>query len=128
MIGHNNQLMGMQPTNQLGSGKLTIGIVNNREEGLMFNVPTGYTAYIFNRFAPEFYVKDNNNMTGQCTFSDYTYNEKVMQQPQMAQQPQAQVQQPTNYLTKDDVASIKNDIVNSVLAAIQQKGDDGIRG
>lgn len=123
MIGHNNQLMGMQPTNQLGSGKLTIGIVNNREEGLMFNVPTGYTAYIFNRFAPEFYVKDNNNMTGQCTFSDYTYTEKVMQPQQIAQP-----QQSTNYLTKDDVASIKNDIVNSVLAAIQQKGDDGIRG
>ena len=118
MIQHNNQMM------NLNSGKLTIGFVNNREEGLMYNVPTGYTAYIFNRFAPEFYIKDNNNMSGQCTFSDYTYEEKVMTPPQ-------QQMQNNNFVTKDDIASIKNDIVNSVLSAIQQqqqRGDDGIRG
>ena len=101
--------------------KLTVGIVNNREEGLMYNVPAGYTAYIFNRFAPEFYIKDNNNMSGQCTFSDYIYEEKVIQTPQQAQAS-------NNYVTKDDMAAIKNDIVSSVLAAIQKKGDDGIRG
>lgn len=122
MITHNNQMMGSTNTNPFSSGKLLIGVVNNREEALMFNVPSGYTAYIFNRFMSEFYVKDN--LTGQCSFSDYEYAEKKPIMPEPIQS--------TNSVTKDDLANMEQRImqsVSNVLAdALRQKGDDGIRG
>lgn len=122
MITHNNQMMGSTNTNPFSSGKLLIGVVNNREEALMFNVPSGYTAYIFNRFMSEFYVKDN--LTGQCSFSDYEYTEKKPIMPEPIQS--------TNAVTKDDLANMEQRImqsVSNVLAdALRQKGDDGIRG
>ena len=112
------------PTNPYSvTNKLLIGIVNNREEALMFNVQPGYTAYIFNRFLPEFYVKDN--ATGQCSFSDYEYNEKK-QVVNPVQQEQ------TTNVTKDDLANMEQRIMQSVSSiitdALRQRGDDGIRG
>ena len=122
MISHNNQMMGSSNSNPFASGKLLIGVVNNREEALMFNVPSGYTAYIFNRFVSEFYVKDN--LTGQCSFSDYEYAEKKPVVPEPVQQ--------SNGVTKDDLANMEQRImqsVSNVLAdALRQRGDDGIRG
>ena len=122
MISHNNQMIGTPNTNPFAAGKLLIGIVNNREEALMFNVQAGYTAYIFNRFLPEFYVKDNS--TGQCSFSDYEYSEK---KPIVSEPVQQQ-----NVVTKDDLANMEQRIMQSVSSiltgALQQRGDDGIRG
>lgn len=100
---------------QMGYGmkKYMFGMVNNRDEAMMFNVPVGCCAYIFNANDPEFYVKDNANLSGQCTFADYIYEEKPAEKPQVVN---------TNeYVTRDDFESFANNVMNAIK---QLKGDE----
>lgn len=114
-----NQFSGNIIPNQLQAGygmkRYMLGMVNNRDEAMMFNVPVGCCAYIFNANDPEFYVKDNANLSGQCTFADYIYEEKPAPQPQVNN---------NEFVTKADFDAFANNILN----AIQQQKGDGICG
>ncbi|MBR5952796.1 MAG: hypothetical protein IKZ85_05945 [Pseudobutyrivibrio sp.] len=99
-----------------GMKKYVFGMVNNRDEAMIYNVPIGFCAYIFNVNDPEFYVKDNANLSGQCTFTDYIYKEKPIPQPQVNN---------NEYVTKADFDEFTQNILNAIQQ--QQKGD-GICG
>jgi hypothetical protein len=74
----------------------------------MFNVPKGYTAYLFEFSKPIFYVKSCDEFTGQISFFEYEYNE-VVPQP---------VQDSSNFVTRNDMESFKNDIMQSITQLI----------
>lgn len=90
------------------SQKLVISNVNNKDEAMMFNVPKGYTAYLFEYNKPVFYVKSCDEFTGQVSFFEYEYNE-VIPQP---------VPDPSNFVTREDMVGFKNDIMQSIAALI----------
>lgn len=87
-----------------GTPRLIIANVNNKDEAMMFNVPKGYTAYLFEYNNPLFYVKNCDEYTGQISFFEYEYNE-VIPQP---------VPDPSNFVTRNDMESFKNDIMQSI--------------
>ena len=86
------------------SPNVIIAFVNNKEEAMMFNVPKGYTAYLFEFARPVFYVKDCDGVSGQIAFSEYTYEEVI--------QPQAP--DPSTFVTRNDMVDFKNDIMQSI--------------
>ena len=106
MINHNNQVGQNQQYRSVQ--RLTIANVNNKDEAMMFNVPKGYTAYLFEYNNPLFYVKSCDEFTGQISFFEYEYNE-VIPQP---------VPDPTNFVTRDDMVGFKNDIMQSIAALL----------
>lgn len=102
-----------QPT--FGPKRFILDFVNNREEALMYNVLAGCCAYLFNLNDAEFYVKDNANITGQCTFTDYIYEERKHQEPVVQ----------NGVLTSDDLSAMEQRITQNILNALQkQKGDE----
>lgn len=112
MINHNNQMFGQNSRpnqSSFGPKRYIMDFVNNREEALMYNVLTGCCAYLFNLNTPEFYVKDNANITGQCTFTDYAYEQRKYQEP---------IQQ------TEDLAAMEQRITQNILNALQQRGDE----
>lgn len=106
MINHSNQVGQNQQYRSVQ--RLTIANVNNKDEAMMFNVPKGYTAYLFEYNNPLFYVKSCDEFTGQISFFEYEYNE-VIPQP---------VPDPTNFVTRDDMVGFKNDIMQSIAALL----------
>lgn len=102
MINHNNQMGQNQQFR--GTPRLIIANVNNKDEAMMFNVPKGYTAYLFEYNNPLFYVKNCDEYTGQISFFEYEYNE-VIPQP---------IPDPSNFVTRNDMESFKNDIMQSI--------------
>ena len=100
MINHNN-IGQMQSRNM---SRLIIANVNNKDEAMMFNVPKGYTAYLFEYHRTMFYVKSCDEFTGQVSFFEYEYNE-IVPQP---------VQDSSNFVTRDDMVNFKNDIMDSI--------------
>lgn len=111
MIQHNNQMFGQRPNpSSFGPKRYMLDFVNNREEALMYNVLNGCCVYLFNLNDPEFYVKDNANITGQCTFTDYIYEERKHQEPS----------------PQNDLAAMEQRITQNILNALQQqqRGDD----
>lgn len=101
MISHNN--LGQIPQTRSNS-RLLIANVNNKDEAMMFNVPRGYVAYLFEYRNPLFYVKSCDEFTGQISFFEYKYDE-VEPQP---------VPDPTSYVTRNDLMSFKDDIMQSI--------------
>ena len=106
MINH----MGQQSQSQQyrSTPRLIIANVNNKDEAMMFNVPKGYTAYLFEYNNPLFYVKSCDEFTGQISFFEYEYNE-VIPQP---------VPDPSNFVTRNDMENFKNDIMQSITSLI----------
>lgn len=91
-----------------GITRLMVANVNNKDEAMMFNVPKGCTAYLFEYNNPVFYVKSSDEFTGQVSFFEYEYNE-IVQQPSP---------DPSVFVTKDDMIGFKNDIMQSIAALI----------
>ena len=106
MINHNNQIS--QSQQYRSTQRLIIANVNNKDEAMMFNVPKGYTAYLFEYNNPLFYVKGCDDFTGQISFFEYEYNE-VIPQP---------VPDPSNFVTRNDMENFKNDIMQSLTSLI----------
>ena len=106
MINHSNQVG--QNQQYRSTQRLIIANVNNKDEAMMFNVPKGYTSYLFEYNNPLFYVKSCDEFTGQISFFEYEYNE-VIPQP---------VPDPTNFVTRDDMVGFKNDIMQSIAALL----------
>lgn len=103
-----------------GTPRLIIANVNNKDEAMMFNVPKGYTAYLFEYNNPLFYVKNCDEYTGQISFFEYEYNE-VIPQP---------IPDPSNFVTRNDMESFKNDIMQSIasLMANNQYNQSEVNG
>ena len=102
MINHNNQINQNQQFR--GTSRLIIAYVNNKDEAMMFNVPKGYIAHLFEMTKPVFYIKSCDEFTGQISFFEYEYNE-IVPQP---------VPDPSNFVTRNDMESFKNDIMQSI--------------
>ena len=102
MINHNNQA---NPSpNCRGTQKLYIAYVNNKDEAMMFNVPKGYTAFLFEYNRPVFYIKSCDEFTNQISFFEYEYTEVVP----------APMPDPSNFVTRDDMLGFKDEIMQSI--------------
>ena len=88
----------------------TITFCNSREEALMTNIPRGFTIYIFDKFSPVFYLKSSDAVTGEISFKDFSYEEIQKPEPEPATTP--------DVVTKSDLESFKNDIMNSISTLI----------
>lgn len=95
--------------------KLMIANVNNKDEAMMFNVPKGYTAYLFEYNKSVFYVKACDEFSGQVSFFEYEYKE-VIPQP---------VQDSSNFVTRDDMVNFKDDIMQSIAALLANNQQNG---
>ncbi len=87
-----------------------IAFCSSREEALMMNVTRGFTAYIFDRFEPVFYLKTSDALTGEISFKDFSYEEIKKPEPEPVTTP--------DVVTKSDLESFKNDIMNSISTLI----------
>lgn len=110
MINHMNLPNQGQPTRASSQQSVYIAFVNNKDEAMMLNVPKGYTFYIFELYKPVFYMKTSDVVSGQISFSEYEYNEII---PQPAPDP-------SNFVTREDMNSFKDDIMSSIAALLTQ--------